>query len=185
MSIRQKDDEDLVGALCTFIPWIPPPKLSLSTMQLDDEALRRDHMPIKGTYSWSAVRYADGCLLRRHAYAGLPDPQSVHMLRTVATEHCPVHDVVSSASRILPRPADVVKAPVLKSVPWHHAEWKLAYRTLTPESEAPALGTLKRAWLLNRDRGIGELAPRRKPWAERAQAFLKRTRRSASRPPSW
>ena len=63
---------------------------------------------------------------------------------------------------------------MLVEVPWKHEEWRMAYRSLEPESQAPALGTLRRAWHLNRARVTGELAaPRRKAWTERAHEFLK------------
>ena len=67
---------------------------------------------------------------------------------------------------------DVIKAPLLVAVPFERGEWRIAYRTLTPEKDAPALGTLRRAWELNKAR-VSALATRRKPWSVRVTKFLK------------
>ena len=69
---------------------------------------------------------------------------------------------------------DVIKAPVLVEVPFGDNEWRLGYRTQPPEKDAPELGTLRRAWNLNKDKSAaGDLATRRKPWSARVAAFLK------------
>ena len=69
---------------------------------------------------------------------------------------------------------DVIKAPWLIAGPFTHDEWRLAYRTLTPEKDAPELGTLRKAWNLNKAQfQVGDLATRRKPWSARVSAFLK------------
>ena len=62
---------------------------------------------------------------------------------------------------------DVIKAPLLVAVPFERDEWRIAYRTLTPEKDA-----LRRAWELNKHR-VGALATRRKPWSVRVTKFLK------------
>ena len=76
-------------------------------------------------------------------------------------------------------PPDTIKVPVLVEVGWKHSEWRTAYRKLEPEAQEPAFGTLRRAWTLNRARGIGELAPRRKDWSQRGQDFLRGSRTSS------
>ena len=68
-------------------------------------------------------------------------------------------------------PAQVAKAPLVLNVPYEAQEWRLAYRTQTPEADVPALGTLSRAWRLY-EGGGHELATRRRPWSERVKAFL-------------
>ena len=77
--------------------------------------------------------------------------------------------LVATAGGEAATPQDVVVAALAAL---STEEKLLAYRTLTPEKDAPALGTLRRAGELNKAR-VGGLATRRKPWSVRVTKFLK------------
>ena len=57
---------------CLFIPWMPPPKRSLGTLELSSEQLRRGQMAIKSTYSWTSDLSLSYPLLRRRPLVGEP-----------------------------------------------------------------------------------------------------------------
>ena len=131
-----------------FVPHYPPKKSPLSTKTLCSEAMRKDGMPLKGTYSWSSLRVGPTPVLRRHPFWG-----EVY---------------------------DVMKAPLVVEEAFKHQDWRDAYRTLTPEKDAPNLGTLRKAWVVN-PHNHHDLATRRKPWSERVQGFLQVKERARKR----
>ena len=110
-------------------------------------------MGIKSTYAWSARLVARKLVLRAHPLASMAPRKSCQL--RLCTKPVGGKDEIDDADG---------------------EPWRTAYRTKTPEQLGVRLGTLSRAWSQLKPLAL-ELAPRRKPWAEKCRGFLRTARR--------